>query len=113
VKRGNVLRRFGELCGRVQAELSVREAILDGEALALDDEGRQDFRALLGSRGWLHYAAFDETGLTVPAVYRLARQNAQMGCVEGTTLDKLCDALEVQPGELLEHIPDKAKRKRG
>lgn len=58
-KRGNVLRRFTELADRVRAQLPVREAILDGEVVALDDEGRQDFRALLGGRGWLHYAAFD------------------------------------------------------
>jgi bifunctional non-homologous end joining protein LigD len=32
---------------------------LDGEAVALDDESRMDFRALLSGRGWLHYAAFD------------------------------------------------------
>jgi ATP-dependent DNA ligase len=35
------------------------DAILDGEVVALDDEGRMDFRALLASHGWLHYAAFD------------------------------------------------------
>ena len=35
------------------------EAILDGEVVALDPEGRQDFRALLEGRGNLHYAAFD------------------------------------------------------
>jgi bifunctional non-homologous end joining protein LigD len=60
-KNGSVLRRFAELAERVRVHLPVREAILDGEIVALDDEGRQDFRALLGggSHGWLHYAAFD------------------------------------------------------
>jgi bifunctional non-homologous end joining protein LigD len=58
-KKGNVLRRFAELADRVRAALAVREAILDGEIVALDSEGRQDFRALLAGRGWLHYAAFD------------------------------------------------------
>ena len=58
-KRGNVLRRFGELAQRLRAELAVRNAILDGEVVSLDDEGRMDFRALLAGRGWLHYAAFD------------------------------------------------------
>jgi bifunctional non-homologous end joining protein LigD len=43
----------------VGAELHARDAILDGEVVALDDEGRMDFRALLASHGWLHYAAFD------------------------------------------------------
>jgi len=58
-KRNNVLRRFADLAMRVAAELHAREAIPDGEVVALDDEGRMDFRALLAGRGWLHYAAFD------------------------------------------------------
>ena len=45
-KRGNVLRRFGELAGRVRAELGVRDAILDGEVVALDDDGQMSFNAL-------------------------------------------------------------------
>jgi bifunctional non-homologous end joining protein LigD len=58
-KRGNLLRRFADLALRVGAEIHARDAILDGEVVALDDEGRMDFRALLAGRGWLHYAAFD------------------------------------------------------
>jgi len=58
-KRGNPLRRFQDLCHWVRQELPVREVILDGEIVALDPEGRQDFRALLENRGNLHYAAFD------------------------------------------------------
>ena len=46
-KRGNVLKQFEELCYWVKDELRVREVILDGEVVALDPEGRQDFRALL------------------------------------------------------------------
>jgi putative transcriptional regulator len=68
---------------------------------------------LLKKRGWTAYRLAIETGLTVPAVYRLAKQSAQMGRVQGTTLDRLCEALQVQPGELLEHIPDKPSRKQG
>jgi bifunctional non-homologous end joining protein LigD len=58
-KRNKVLGRFADLALGVRAELHARDAILDGEVVALDDEGRMDFRALLASRGWLHYAAFD------------------------------------------------------
>jgi hypothetical protein len=58
-KRGKVLSRFADLAFRVGAELHAQDAILDGEVVALDDEGRMDFRALLVSRGSLHYAAFD------------------------------------------------------
>jgi bifunctional non-homologous end joining protein LigD len=43
----------------VRAELGRPEAILDGEVIALDTEGRQNFRELMAGRGNLHYAAFD------------------------------------------------------
>jgi bifunctional non-homologous end joining protein LigD len=58
-RRGNHLSRFDDLCHAVRTELPVREAILDGEVVALDEHGRQNFRALLAGRGNLHYAAFD------------------------------------------------------
>jgi bifunctional non-homologous end joining protein LigD len=58
-ERGNVLKRFQELCYWVREELPVKEAILDGEVVALDSEGRQNFRDLRAERGHLHYAAFD------------------------------------------------------
>jgi bifunctional non-homologous end joining protein LigD len=58
-KRGNVLSRFAELAYHVRAELGRIEAILDGEVIALDPEGRQSFRDLMARRGNLHYAAFD------------------------------------------------------
>jgi putative transcriptional regulator len=68
---------------------------------------------MLKARGWTAYWLAKESGLTVPAVYRLARQKVQLGRVEGDTLNRFCAALECQPGDLLEYIPDKPKRKRG
>jgi ATP-dependent DNA ligase len=58
-KRANILKRFEELCYPVREELPVKEAILDGEVVTLDSEGRQNFRDLAAGRGNLHYAAFD------------------------------------------------------
>jgi bifunctional non-homologous end joining protein LigD len=58
-KRGNILKQFEQLCYWVREELPVRGAILDGEVVALDSEGRQNFRELRVRRGNLHYAAFD------------------------------------------------------
>jgi bifunctional non-homologous end joining protein LigD len=58
-KRRNLLNRFEELCHWVREGLPVKEAILDGEVVALDSEGRQNFRDLMGGHGDLHYAAFD------------------------------------------------------
>ena len=74
---------------------------------------RWKLKEVLKARGWTAYQLAKESGLTVPAVYRLARQKVQLGRVEGDTLNRFCAALECQPGDLLEYIPDKPKRKRG
>lgn len=66
---------------------------------------------LLEKRGWTAYRLAQETGITVPAVYRLAKQQAQMGRVEGDTLDRLCAALDCQPGDLLEYMPERKGRR--
>jgi bifunctional non-homologous end joining protein LigD len=58
-KRGNVMTRFQQLAEQVRDELRVMEAILDGEIVSVDEEGRQVFRRMLAGRGHLHYAAFD------------------------------------------------------
>jgi bifunctional non-homologous end joining protein LigD len=59
-KRGNIFTRFRELGPVICARLRAREVILDGEVLALDDNGRPIFRHLLRSGvGRLGYAVFD------------------------------------------------------
>ncbi|MBA3258527.1 MAG: hypothetical protein H0T68_03545 [Gemmatimonadales bacterium] len=50
---------FLELCDRISGVLAGREAILDGEVVALDPQGRPVFRDLLRGRGYLALAAFD------------------------------------------------------
>ena len=86
-KRGNILKRFQELCYWVREELPVKEAILDGEAVALDTEGRQNFRDLLGGRGNLHYAAFDAlwiNGRDLRGLPLTRRKRALTGLVPAT-----------------------------
>ena len=58
-KRGNRMTRFQDLAEQLRAELPRREVILDGEIVAIDDEGRINFWDLMRSRGTLAYAAFD------------------------------------------------------
>jgi bifunctional non-homologous end joining protein LigD len=58
-KRGNAMTRFRDLAEQVRAELPRREVILDGEVLAIDDDGRINFLDLTRRRGTLAYAAFD------------------------------------------------------
>jgi bifunctional non-homologous end joining protein LigD len=51
--------RFDDLCGRVAAVLAGREAILDGEIVALDRRGKPVFQDLIRGVGFLAFAAFD------------------------------------------------------
>lgn len=64
---------------------------------------------LLKQRGWTPYRLSQVTGLTVPTAYRLADPELQFGRFTADTLDRLCRALDVQPGELLEWVPDPAE----
>jgi putative transcriptional regulator len=66
---------------------------------------------VLKERGWTAYRLAKETGLTTPTAYRLANPTQEFGRFTGDTLDRLCAALQVQPGELLEWVPDKGARK--
>lgn len=61
--------------------------------------------AVLKQKGWTPYRLSQETGLTVPTAYRLADPDGQFGRFTADTLDRLCGALDVQPGDLLEWVP--------
>lgn len=66
---------------------------------------------LLKLRGWSAYRLAQETGLTMPAASRLAKGHAVQR-IDAATLETLCKAFDLQPGELLEWVPAKAKAKR-
>lgn len=67
---------------------------------------------VLKRKGWTPYRLSQETGLTVPTAYRLADPEMEFGRFTADTLDRLCIALDVQPGELLEWVPEKKGRRR-
>lgn len=67
--------------------------------------------SVLKRKGWTPYRLSQETGLTVPTAYRLADPDIEFGRFTVDTLDRLCAALDVQPGELLEWIPDRPQRR--
>jgi len=67
--------------------------------------------AILERKGWTPYRLARETGLTVPTAYRLADPDVQFGRFTADTLERLCVALDVQPGELLEWVPTKQRRR--
>ena len=58
-RRDNRLKRFADLWDRVAGVLKGREAILDGEIVSLNRQGRPVFHDLLRGQGFLAFAAFD------------------------------------------------------
>jgi DNA-binding Xre family transcriptional regulator len=46
----------------------------------------------------------------VPTAYRLADPTLRFGRFTAETLDRICAALDVQPGDLLEWVPDRKRR---
>ena len=63
---------------------------------------RWNLAAILKKQGVTAYRLAQLTGLSVPSCYDLA--NAELPPVVKTaTLDKLCAALDCQPGDLLEY----------
>jgi putative transcriptional regulator len=72
---------------------------------------RFNLAAILQRKGWTPYRLARETGLTVPTTYRLADPELQFGRFTADTLDRLCVALDVQPGDLLEWVPAKSRRR--
>lgn len=67
---------------------------------------------VLKAKGWTPYRLSLMTGLSAPTTYRLADTRIEFGRFTADTLNRLCAALDVQPGDLLEHIPDGPRRKR-
>lgn len=60
---------------------------------------------ILAQRGMSWYELARASGLTETQVYRLAHGNGQFKRLGDDMLDRLCTALNVQPGDLLEWIP--------
>jgi putative transcriptional regulator len=67
---------------------------------------------VLKRKGWTPYRLSQATGLTVPTAYRLADPELQFGRFTADTLDRLCRALDVQPGDLLEWVPEAQEERR-
>jgi bifunctional non-homologous end joining protein LigD len=55
----NIYKSFSGLCNGIASELAERTAVLDGEIVYLDGDGRPQFYSLLRRRGPQQFAAFD------------------------------------------------------
>lgn len=58
-RRGNVYKRFETAAEEISHAMSRRDAVLDGEIVCLDSDGRPQFYDLLRRRGEPHFVAFD------------------------------------------------------
>ena len=67
---------------------------------------------ILKQKDWTPYRLSQETGLTVPTAYRLADPEQRFGRFRTDTLNRLCRALDVQPGDLLEWVPGEQDERR-
>ncbi len=58
-RKGHTYKRFRELAQGIAADLKAANAILDGEIVCLDDQGRSQFYDLMFHRGEPYFYAFD------------------------------------------------------
>jgi bifunctional non-homologous end joining protein LigD len=58
-RRGNEIKRFADLSACIAKELRVKDAVLDGEIVALDGAGRPAFYDLMKRQCQPVYYAFD------------------------------------------------------
>jgi bifunctional non-homologous end joining protein LigD len=58
-RTGHVYRQFGELCDGLKLDVNADEAVLDGEIVCFDQDGRPLFNELLFRRGFPSFVAFD------------------------------------------------------
>src|SRR5438477_8917018 len=58
-RNGNEFKNFSTLALTLPKELSAQSAVLDGEIVCLDDQGRSQFNELLFGRGEPRFYAFD------------------------------------------------------
>ena len=70
-RNGNPFRRFAPLATALRCVLGVRDAVIDGEVVCLDGDGRPQFRDLLFSRAVPSFVAFDLLALNGRDLRRL------------------------------------------
>jgi len=66
---------------------------------------------LMDQRGMSGYALAQKAGLTPSAIYKLLRAGT-FDRMRADTLDRICAALECQPGDLLVYVPERGEKKR-
>lgn len=105
-----IVNRCGYLIGVVYSKAPPnRDKNKNARNVHLFLEGRMvrlRIAALLRARGLTAYGLGRGSGITYPTCYRLARESGDFSRLERDTLNRLCQFLKVQPGELIEWVPD-------
>ena len=112
-RRGNEMKRFADLSACIAKELKVKDAILDGEIVALDGCGKPAFYSLMKRECPAIYYAFDVLWLNgrdvrnLPLVERrkilrkvIPRKSSSVGCVSYVDRDALKLFELVKKGDL-------------
>lgn len=58
-RRGNQFKRFDDLCRAIRKAIKVRNAVIDGQVVALDQSGMRAFYDLLKRRSRIVYFAYN------------------------------------------------------
>lgn len=58
-RKGNIYQRFSPLSVQIVASLNAKSAVLDGEIVCLDADGKSQFKSLMCRRGEPYFYAFD------------------------------------------------------
>lgn len=67
---------------------------------------------IMKARNVSAYALAKGAGLNYPTAYRLSRPGGTFHRLEAKTLDRICAFFDVQPGELIEWVPDSRRNRR-
>jgi DNA-binding Xre family transcriptional regulator len=61
---------------------------------------------MMRDRGITAYRLSRGSGLAYPTAHRISQPSGRFGRLEVDTLNRLCEFFRVQPGELIEWVPD-------
>jgi len=70
---------------------------------------RLNVHEIMARRGISAYALSRGAKLSYPSAYRLSRPGGRFGRLHADTLDRLCVFFKVQPGQLLEWVPQRRR----
>src|SRR5579871_2451436 len=78
-RRGIVFKRFPQLSVEIAHSARTSDAVIDGEIVCLDDDGRSNFHKLLFHREWPYFYAFDLLALNGADFRDLPLSNGSAG----------------------------------